>query len=63
MVKRLGGQSYFTSNLEGDIQIESDFEGDSMGVESQSRKVGGNEQACAVLVRGSFSACVLPPRI
>jgi hypothetical protein len=45
------------SDLEEDVLVESDCEGDLPGVEDQLREVE-NEPPDAVLIRGSLSACV-----
>ena len=55
MVKNLDGVSSFTGILEGDVDVESDFEGDFPGVENLLRKLGEKEQTRAVLIKGSFT--------
>ena len=58
MVKYLEDEKSTITDLEGDINVESDCESDSTGADGKSEKEkeeGGNR---AVLVVGSFSAYV-----
>ena len=59
MVKYIKGQGITTNDLEGDLNIESDCETDSMelGLEPLTTEEEG-EETRAVLITGSFSACV-----
>lgn len=61
VVKYIIGRSALVKYLEGDVNIESDFEGDSPGVkeETPSAVEEKEEQVRAVLVTGSLSAYVL----
>ena len=58
VAKYLVGQNTPTSDLGGDINIESDCEGDpwGLGEETQREKRGKEEQIHAVLTIGSFPA-------
>ena len=60
MVKYLGGQNPFIGSPEGDVNVESDCEGDSPGLKGESPKVKEEkaEQIRAVLTTGSYSAYV-----
>ena len=60
MVKYLRGRNYVINDLEGGSNIESDCEGDSTGVGSETTeaKEGKEEETRAVLITGSFSAWV-----
>ena len=51
------------SDLEGDVNVESDCEGDLPGVQDESLKTkeDGEEPTRAVLKIGSLSAYVHPP--
>ena len=54
MVKRLDDLNHFTS----DLDVESDCEVNFPGGENPLQSVGAKEQTRAVLMKGSFSACV-----
>ena len=60
MVKYLKGRNTLISDVKEDLNLESDYEGDSMGVELETPKVKEEEEeeTRAVLITGSFSACV-----
>ena len=62
MVKYLKGRNIPVNDPEGDVNIESDCEGDSQEVEQEIPKDGGEteDQTLAVLITGSFSAYALP---
>ena len=55
MVKYIDGRDSLVSDH------ESDYEGESTGVGNQLQKPGEKEQTRAVLIRGTFSACVRLP--
>ena len=57
MVKYLKDGSALISALEGDVNVESDCEGDST-VASDGTPKEEWEESRAVLIAGSFSACV-----
>ena len=59
-MKYLKGQNAMINDLEGDLNVESDCEGDSMGVglETLTIKEEKEEETRAVLITGSFSAYV-----
>ena len=59
MVKYLGRDTLI-NDLEGDLNVESDCEGDLMGVEPETVKIKEEEEeeSRAVLITGSFSAYV-----
>jgi hypothetical protein len=60
VVKYLSGGNALINDLEGDVNVESDCEGDSTGAEDGTLKAKEEEeeQVRAVLITGSFSACV-----
>ena len=60
MVRYLKGKNPLKSNPEEDIDIESDYEGESLQVEDELQDAGEEkeEQSRAVLVTGSFATCV-----
>jgi len=61
VVKYLKGRNTLIRDLKGgDLNLESDYEGDSTGVglETPEMKEGEEEETRAVLITGSFSACV-----
>ena len=60
MVKYLKGRDTLVSDLKGDLNLESDYEGDltGAGLETPEMKEGEEEETRAVLITGSFSACV-----
>lgn len=59
MVKYLKGRNTPINDLEGDLNVESDCEGDSAGVELGTPKMEEKEdETRAILITGSFSACV-----
>jgi len=59
VVKYLKGQKALTNDLEGDLNIESDCEGDPMGIGPEPSKTKEEkEETRAVLITGSFSAYV-----
>ena len=59
VVKYLIGLNTPTSDLRGDVNVESDCDGEpwGLGEESQQTERGKEEQIRAVLTIGSFSAC------
>ena len=61
VVKYLIGQSTLKSSLEGNINVESDCEGDpqELGEETQKATEVKEEPVRAVLIAGSFSAYAL----
>ena len=61
MVKYLKGKN-LASYLEGDVNVDSDCDGDLQGVgdELPNVKDEREEETCAVLTTGSFSAYVYP---
>jgi hypothetical protein len=63
VVKRLKGRNPPVSDLDGDVNVESDCEGDFPGVRSEpvEMKGEGEEPIRAVLTIGSFSAYVHSP--
>ena len=59
MVKYLGGRDTPISDLEGDLNVESDCEGGLTETGSETPKIKGgegSEETRAVLIIGSFSA-------
>jgi hypothetical protein len=60
VVKYLKGRNTLISDLKGELNLESDYEGDSTGVGlgTSKMKVEDEEETRAVLITGSFSACV-----
>ena len=63
MVKYSKGRHAPINDLEGDINVESDCEGDSTAAGDETLKNETNEASRAVLTTGSFSAYVhLSPR-
>jgi len=59
VVKYLKGRNTPINDLEGDLNVESDCEGDSAGFELGTPKTEEKEdETRAVLITGSFSACV-----
>ncbi|KAF9647695.1 hypothetical protein BDM02DRAFT_3116678 [Thelephora ganbajun] len=57
LVKYLKGRNPLVSDLEGDINVESDCEGGSLTVDDETLKMEGKEEPTrAVLITGSFSA-------
>lgn len=59
VVKYVKGRSNPTSDLEGNVNVESDCDGDSPGVNDKLPTTKNNkEETRAVLTIGSFSACV-----
>ena len=63
MIKYLKGRNTLISDLKGDLSLESDYEDSStgVGVETPKMKKEEEEETRAVLITGSFSACVHPP--
>ena len=58
-MKYLKGQNTVINDLEGDLNIESDCEYDSVGVALETEKAARKEEETrAVFITGSFSACV-----
>jgi len=57
VVKYLKGGSVPVKDLEGDVNVESDCEGDST-VPNDGTPKEEKEESRAVLIAGSFSACV-----
>ncbi|KAF9643565.1 hypothetical protein BDM02DRAFT_3132344 [Thelephora ganbajun] len=55
LVKYLKGRNPLTHNLEGDVNVENDCEGDSPGVKNETPKAKKEDRTRAVLVAGSFS--------
>ena len=62
MVKYLKGQDTLISDVKGDLNLESDYEGDSTGagLEAPEMEEEEEEETRAVLTTGSFSACGHP---
>jgi len=59
VVKYLKGKDTLVKDLEGDLNVESDCEGDSIGVRLEMPKGKEEEEETrAVLITGSFSAYV-----
>jgi hypothetical protein len=58
VVKYLKGRNALINDLEGDVNVESDCEGDSTGAGMKHRREEKEEQTRAVLITGSFSAYV-----
>ena len=58
MVKYLKGQSIIVNDLEGDVNLDSDCEGYPMGIAGGKVAKEKQEESRAVLITGSFSACV-----
>jgi len=60
VVKRLKGRNALTSDMEEYVNVESDCEdeGGSTGADGGTLKEEENEETCAVLITGSFSAYV-----
>jgi len=60
VVKYLKGRSTLIRDLKGGLNLESDYEGDSTGLgpETPKMKEEEEEETRAVLITGSFSACV-----
>ncbi|KAF9645692.1 hypothetical protein BDM02DRAFT_471820 [Thelephora ganbajun] len=56
LVKYLKGRNPLMHNLEGDVNVESDCEGDSPEVKNDLKTEEKEDQTRAVLVTGSFSA-------
>jgi len=56
VVKYVKGGSVPVNDLEGDVNLDSDCEGHSMGIGGGDLRNG--EESRAVLITGSFSACV-----
>ena len=56
MVKYVKGQSPLISDLEGDVNVESDCDGDTP--EGENELANTKEETRAVLITGSFSAYV-----
>jgi len=58
LVKHLKGQNPLINDLEGDVNVESDCEGDSLGIRdgTSDTKEEVEEQTRAVLITGSFAA-------
>jgi len=57
VVKYLKVQDTRISDLEGGVNVDSDCEGDSTGANDGGLE-GEDEETHAVLIAGSFSACV-----
>lgn len=58
MVKRFHGRDSLINHLEGDVNVDSDCEDDSIGVNVRILKEENEEESRAVLITWSFSACV-----
>ena len=60
MVKYLESRNTLISDVKGDLNLESDYEGDSTGagIETPKMKEEEEEKTRVVLTTGSFSACV-----
>ena len=59
MVKYLKGKNAPINDIEGDLNVESDCEGDSTGVVAETQKLKEEKKETrAVLITGSFSAYV-----
>jgi hypothetical protein len=62
VIKYLKGRDTIINDLEGDVNVDSDCEGDSPGAgDGTLKKEQDEEESRAVLVAGSFSACVRFP--
>ena len=62
MVKYLKGHNPLIDDLGGGVNIDSDCEGDSTGGGCEPlKKERDEEETRAVLIAGSFSACVHSP--
>ena len=59
MVKYLKGRDTLISDVKGDLNLESDYEGDSTGAGLEAPEME-EEETRAVLTTGSFSACGHP---
>jgi len=57
VVKYIKGRNVPINDLEGGVNIDSDCEGNSIGAGDETLKEQ-NEETRAVLIAGSFSACV-----
>ena len=61
MVKYLKGRNVPINDLEGSVNVDSDCEGDPTGAGGETLNEEQNEEETrAVLIAGSFSACVGP---
>ena len=58
MVKYLKGRNPPINDLEGAANLDSDCEDDHSGVSDETSKEKNEEETRAVLITGSFSACV-----
>ena len=58
MVKYFKGRDPPINDLEGGVNVDSDCEYDSTGAGCESLKKEDEEGTRAVLIAGSFSACV-----
>ena len=58
MVKYLKGRNIIVNDLEGGVNLDSDCEDYSMGTAGRKPKKGKEEEIRAVLITGSFAACV-----
>lgn len=58
MVKYIKGRNILISDLEGDVNVDSDCDDYSTGARDEALKEGQTEETRAVLIAGSFSACV-----
>jgi hypothetical protein len=63
VIKYLKGRNGPTNYLEGDINVDSDCEGESTGISDETSKTREKmeDEIRAVLITGSFSACVRCP--
>jgi len=57
-VKYIKGRNVPINDLEGGVNIDSDCEGNWAGASDETLKEELNEETRAVLIAGSFSACV-----
>ena len=58
MVKYIKGRNVPINDLEGGVNVDSDCEGYSIGAGGEALKEEQTGETRAVLITGSFSACV-----
>ena len=58
MVKYIKGRNVPLNDLEGGVNVDSDCEGNLIGAGDEGLKEDQNEEIRAILIAGSFSACV-----
>ena len=61
MTKYLKGRDALINGLENGVNFDSDCEGDSTGAGDGTLEEQNEEESRAVLIAGSFSACVHSP--